>query len=295
MKKTIFTIIFISNHLIANNFLFNIENDFINGTDRHLTNTMSFSWMLDENDTFYDSLGLEFHHDTYTPENLNSTDIKDYDMPFAANAYGIVNFYFTHSNYYQSIGLTLGHIGPKAYAHKIQKFLHEVRGVEEPKGWKNQIGDRTTYGINYAFIDRFYNKNLDDGNKFDINNDILIEYASDRRIVTLGTLFRYGSGYGSNFQSSHNIASSQVAFYSMKGWSFSLGLFYQYMDYFYILDNFKYEYNIKRKKSNLGNIINLEYYYKHSKVTILVREMDIVLNQDLIKEQWLGISYLYKF
>ena len=147
MKQLIY-LFFIFELTYADSFVLNIENDFINDTDRHLTNRVEFSWMFDTNTTKYNQLGFTITHDTFTPED-DAKNKTDYDMPYAGYLYGNLNFYFLKENYLNSIGIGIGTIGKYSYAKQFQTEFHKIIGANKPLGWDNQIGDKTTYNINY--------------------------------------------------------------------------------------------------------------------------------------------------
>ena len=103
MKKYFLLVIGI-NLSFADSFLFHLKNDFINDTDRHLTNSMKFSWMFEnKKNDYFDSFNFLIQHDIYTPDNIKSKNIADYDMPYAGYIKTEYNFYRFTNNYYHSL------------------------------------------------------------------------------------------------------------------------------------------------------------------------------------------------
>lgn len=294
-KLKLFLSIFFCNYLYPNSFLFNIENDFINETDRHLTNSITLSWIYDTNNSFYDKVGLEIHHNVYTPENVTTTDKTQYDMPYAGQLYADMNLYFLDKSSYHKVGLSLGFIGKNALGEESQKAIHYLIDTAQPKGWEHQIDNKNIYGLTYSFVDKLFSTKTFIGNKIDMNNNLIIQCRNDLRTLSLGSLFRYGNGFSDNFQTSNDLSSSQINFTNSIGWSISFGVYLLWVDYVYILDNYKDEYNINREDKFVGSIVSLDYYYKNSKISMFIREANLVLSSDLIKEQWFGVNYMYRF
>lgn len=287
MKKyALFLICF--NLTFADSFLFHMGNDVINDTDRHLTNNMKLSWMYDNMDSeYYDSFNFLINHVIYTPDDIKSKNISDYDMPYAGYIKTEYNFYKFTNNYYHSLGLILGHIGKYAYAQELQEGLHSILPANDPQGWDNQIGDKTIYGVSYDFGHRLYKKEFEK-NKIDFSYNFHTELSNAKRELLTILSFRYGNNYPDNF------INSQINLQKTNGWDIAFNIYYEYLDYFYILDEYKDQYNINRDKDFFGEGIKFNYYNGNSIYSIKFDQMNTAL-QDKDYDRWVGLSYTYIF
>ena len=278
-----------TNIVFSDSFLFHIKNDFINDTDRHLTNTMTFSWVFDKNKTkYYDTFNFQIKHDIFTPENLKSKNKEDYDLPYAGSIDTIYKFYKFDYRFYHSLGFIIGHIGKHAYAKEIQSGLHSVISATKPQGWDNQIGPKNKIGIVYEFGHRLYEKELN-FNKFEFLYHFHTEYSSTIRDIQTIFSFRYGDGFPSNF------VNPQLNLQVAKGWDISYNFKYVYSDYIYILDEYKDEYNINRDKNIVQELVNFNYYNKDEVYSLNLTQAKIFFNNKDEYNRWLGLTYTYIF
>lgn len=296
MKKFLISLMGIAGLLSSDDsFLLNIENDFINGNDGYLTNSMVFSWVFGKRKGICDNWGVEIIHDTYTPRDIKSVDKTKFDAPYAGHLQSRVSFYkIQDKNFLHSVGISLGTVGRYSYAKQLQKGLHTMIGGNEPKGWDYQISSKVTASLNYDFIQ---NLPLKDhfGDNFDLNNHLNINYGNFSRSISIDSLIRYGNVLRDDFKSGGKAAFSQVRFNRSKGWSIFAGFTYSYMDYFYILDDFKYEYNINREKDNLALNLGFDYYTGDSEFSVYLKNSEFGMNDSYWEKQWIGVAYGYNF
>jgi hypothetical protein len=121
------------------------DNDFLNisghGTDRYYTGGLflEYSFLNRKNRGFY-TIGLA--QLMYTPENLTAEYPVQGDYPFC----GILEGYITReiskgeNQLFQS-SLSLGIMGPHAFAKQSQEIIHRIVHYVHPEGWGNQIPD----------------------------------------------------------------------------------------------------------------------------------------------------------
>lgn len=286
--KKYFLLVIGINLSFADSFLFHLENDFINNTDRHLTNSMQFSWMFENiQSDYFDSFNFLINHDIYTPDDIKSKNTADYDMPYAGYIKSEYNFYRFTNNYYHSLGFIVGYIGEKAYAKELQKTFHNVFNGNDPQGWDNQVGSKGVYGLSYDFGHRLYKKEFDVG-KVDFSYNFHTELSTaQRNILTIFSL-RYGENHPDNF------INPQINLTKTNGWDISLNLYYDYMDYFYITDEYEEEYNIDRDKTLYGSGIKFNLYRGDSIYSLNFDQMNITL-QKRDYDRWFGLTYTYIF
>ncbi|MDB6053182.1 MAG: hypothetical protein JWN25_705 [Verrucomicrobiales bacterium] len=149
-------------------FTFTEENDLFIKTDRHYTQGLKFSylfeddfvphWLANASDklpafglhTDHHKMGFAIGQNIFTPADLKtSAPILD-DRPYAGWLYGSMIFQRrgtfigtvpTLDNY----ELSLGVVGPASFAEDAQKKVHQIRGLDIPQGWDNQL--RTEPGL----------------------------------------------------------------------------------------------------------------------------------------------------
>jgi hypothetical protein len=295
MKKTLISLIAAVQLINADSFLFNIENDSIKDDDGHLTNSMVFSWMHKSKDTYFDNIGINLHHDIYTPNDIRETDKTKFDSPYAGHMYLNLSLYkILGENYLHGLGLSLGRIGDETYAKELQQGFHDLLAANNPQGWKHQIDNKTTIGVNYDFVQNIPVGSFFDG-KVDINNHFHADYGNFTRGASLGTLIRYSDVLRDDFKTMDNKNTSLVRYPQTKGWSISAGLSYEYTDYFYILDKFKREYNINRGKDRFTTALMFDYYMGESVFSAYLKNSDLGSTDDYWSKQWFGLSYSFQF
>lgn len=280
----------------GDSFLFNVENDCIKSDDGYLSNSMVFSWVHDSKGSFYDNIGIQLHHNTYTPSNISEKNKANFDAPYAGHMFLDLSFYKTFKeNYLHGFGISLGRIGDETYAKELQKGFHDLLSANNPQGWDHQIEDKTTVGVNYDFVqniplDKVFGENID------LNNHIHINYGNFSRGASFGSLIRYGNVLRDSFNTVGNRTLSLVRYPQTKGWSVSAGFTYDYRDYFYILDNFKEEYNLNdRDKDTFSTNLIFDYYTGESVFSLYLKNSDFGSNDKYWSKQWLGLSYSCQF
>ncbi len=281
--------------IYADSFLFNIENDSIKDDDGHLTNSMVFGWIHESKDTFYDNLGLELHHDIYTPSEIRERDRSKFDAPYAGHMYLKLSLYkILAENYLHSFGVSLGRIGDETYAKELQQGFHDLLAANNPQGWDEQIDNKTTAGVNYDLVQNIPLNEVFGAN-IDLNNHFHADYGNFTRGASFGTLIRYGNVLRNDFKTMGDRSTSLVRYPKTEGWSISAGISYDYTDYFYILDKFEREYNIDREKHKITTSVAFDYYTGGSVFSAYLKNSDLGSNDDYWSKQWFGLSYSFQF
>lgn len=134
-----------------------VENDSLgSGTDRHYTSGVRLSW-FDTNaidattarklDPYFPfiainettSIQYSAGQNLYAPTDLLSPVPNPKDRPYAAFLYGSVGLVSIDDNHLDNMELTLGVVGPAAQGEQTQKFVHNITGSDDPKGWDYQL------------------------------------------------------------------------------------------------------------------------------------------------------------
>ena len=151
-------------------FTLHYENDLFANTDRFYTNGIKLSWVSPDMKWFQDleflrqdhlparlgngfinllpwsadqsrqrNLSLSVGQLMFTPRDITRHDLIRDDRPYAGWLYGSAAF---HSKTYRRLDtfeLQAGLTGPWSLAHEAQDLVHELRGIDKAKGWRNQI------------------------------------------------------------------------------------------------------------------------------------------------------------
>jgi len=195
-----------SDYLISVQF----ENDFFGGgTDKHFTHGTRIEalskpiklisdaadklpWfsseraMKNSNDALKARASLSIGQNIYTPEETFTKQLLLEDRPYAGWLYlgfGIVAN--QGSNRYDKIQLEIGIVGPYSFAEDVQTFWHSLLGLQEPRGWDNQLHNELGAVLYYEQARRFDQTDT----VFDLEWDIIPHFGG-----CIGTVFTYAVG-----------------------------------------------------------------------------------------------------
>ncbi|MFH2122063.1 MAG: lipid A deacylase LpxR family protein [Pseudomonadota bacterium] len=142
------------------------ENDLFSGTDRNYTNGVKISLISPDLVSFVESgklpdwsleyiYRLPFINDPdpalkrkvefslgqnmYTPADISRNDLIVDDRPYAGWTYFGAAFHTRSSERMDTIELQLGMVGPDSFAEETQKAVHDLRDLQRPNGWDNQL------------------------------------------------------------------------------------------------------------------------------------------------------------
>jgi hypothetical protein len=144
---------------------FQYENDMLAGTDKYYTNGVRLSytspalrdqipWAADALEWLYPfdpGAGARLHvslgQNMFTPSDIEIAELIPDDRPYAGWLYaGIAlnvearqDFFGKQFNWIDALEMELGVVGPASLAEETQKFVHDLIGSPEPKGWDNQL------------------------------------------------------------------------------------------------------------------------------------------------------------
>lgn len=180
-----------------------IENDVIaSGSDGHYTNGFelmrSFKpqadhWSLRFAEAMpgwhaqeVDNIAYRFGHQIYTPNEIEESELIEDDRPYAGLLFAGVSMFADnqHQGWRETSGLHLdvGIVGPAAGGKKIQRWVHDATGSDEPRGWDNQL--RNESFVNLGYQKRWWLQHNLAGLDF--------EYGPSAGLA-LGNLYSYGS------------------------------------------------------------------------------------------------------
>ena len=86
----------------------------------------------------------------FTPKNLALTDPSQHDRPYAGWLYGGVSLLQENNkSMLENLEIDLGMVGPAAVGKQVQNNFHQLIGVGEAKGWRDQIQNEPGIMISY--------------------------------------------------------------------------------------------------------------------------------------------------
>ncbi len=182
-------------------FTFTLENDSIgSGADRNYTSGIALHWLqrheqpsavartLDKlvpmnmlNDT---TVSYSLGQNIYAPKVLSAVNPDPSDRPYAGFMYGTVNVGATNGNHRDTIGLTLGVVGPYSLADEAQDFVHVLLDGERPRGWSHQLKNEPGF---VASWERLWPDSVN------AETDDLFFRAGPYAGATLGNVFTYAN------------------------------------------------------------------------------------------------------
>ncbi len=173
-------------------FTFHFENDLFGGTDRNYTNGIKLSWISPDLSWFHNSDNLpewgkavvkrllfsdvedlqrnivfSVGQNMYTPDNTRTTDLVTDDRPYAGWLYGGIAFHNKNYRRLDTIEMQLGVVGPWSFAEEAQNFVHNIRDIDDARGWDNQLENEPGIVLLYEHKDRIITPKTLSGIGFD--------------------------------------------------------------------------------------------------------------------------------
>lgn len=302
-----------------------IENDVVDGEDKHYTNGASFIYLSDKdtndlskynnsffnfiskiptlnNDTKYQSLGLAFSHLTFTPENSEKSEKIIDDVPYAGVATLDFILYKWEEDFFHEYAFTLGMVGQSTLAQKFQNEYHHLTGNNDTNGWDNQLDDDFLYNFAYSYGYRAF-KYESSFWKMDILNSFRADIGNYNRALMVGSMIRYGNNYPNNFNTvgrylganENKILNLDSKTNKELGWSISYGLAYSYNDYFYVT-NYDKSYELDKLEDSILQVASFDTYFDKFILSLTYKTSYFVrVNDSTQRENWGGINIAYLF
>lgn len=159
--------------------VFHEENDLFVNTDRHYTQGIRFAYLHEDGhmplgfaglnqwlptwgfDLKSGRSGYSVGQNIYTPADLDSTALVPADRPYAGWLYlgailqrnGVTRQRAVPVQ--ESWELEMGVIGPTSLARQAQTWVHEIRGFDVPRGWRNQLRDEPGFRLKFERAYRY--------------------------------------------------------------------------------------------------------------------------------------------
>ena len=302
-----------------------LENDVINGEDKHYTNGTYFTYLSNNdtndsskynncfldfiskiptfnNDTKYQTLGMTYSHYAFTPNNLDKREKIVGDSPYAGVATLDFILYKWDEDFFHQYVVTLGAVGPSTNTDSFQKSFHEAIGSKDPKGWDNQLEDDFLYNFSYSYGYRAFKHEFSYG-KMDLVNTFRADVGNYNRALMASSMIRYGNNFPNNFNSvgkfigvnENKLLNLDSKTNKDLGWSLSYGLGYSYTDYFYVTNHDK-SYELDEQKDSLVHVISWDTYLDKFVLSLSVKTAKVNLSNNYNeRETWGGVNIAYLF
>ncbi len=251
-----------------------IENDKFALLDQYYTNGLliSYAHSLKNDFLFFKTekaklqLELVLLQETYTPSNLTSTNVLDFDRPYAGWLGLLAQIHSIKERKAIVVGIEMGGTGEQSGAGKLQTWWHNSLNIEVPT-WEQEIGNKFLINLNAKYI---YNLVTSKYSAFDYN----IKTAIGLKDVNIATGFDIVFGRLNNFNNTSRIG--VVKTNSIKEFYGIIGFDYRYVLYNVLIqgdlsfDDTNYTARITKHilsaktgiyYKNERNLISLEYHF----------------------------------
>lgn len=138
-----------------------VDNDFyFGGTDKYYSSgiILGYSKILNNGFIFRPinqstvQLELQLGHKIFTPGDINATDTRFFDRPFAGWLFGEATLKKASEKGIIKLGIELGATGNASFGQDIQVWYHRVLGIEEKPSWFNQIPGELMANFKPGFV-----------------------------------------------------------------------------------------------------------------------------------------------
>lgn len=162
------------------------ENDLFSESDQNYTNGVRFSWVspdltsyeadpvlpkwlrqvndklhfvhqLKGKDRAIRNLVVSLGQLMYTPSTIDAKGVLEDERPYAGFLYTVFAYHTRSHGHLDTVGLTVGIVGPSARAHETQDWIHDLRGFDKFQGWDNQLKDELGLQLIYEHKHRLFN------------------------------------------------------------------------------------------------------------------------------------------
>ena len=139
---------------------FKVANDKFVLVDKYYTSGIFFTYKKKLKTSFIfkkDSTSVLQHsftlgNQTYTPTNLSSTNVADFDRPFAGWLFINYNQQKIKKHSVSSLNFQTGITGEESLSGKLQIWFHNFLGIDDFISWTDEIAFKWLFNINYQYI-----------------------------------------------------------------------------------------------------------------------------------------------
>ncbi len=189
---------------------FILENDMFHGSDGHYTGGVRGVWVpapdvpapewavrlarlmpwFPEHGTLRH--GYAFGQSMFVPSDISLVNPPLDERPYAGWLYGSVGLGRVSGQRLDQFGVTFGMVGPASLAEQSQKFIHELVGSREPRGWDTQLRNEPGIILTYQRSWREYAALTVLGNRLDFTPHAGGALGNVFTYANAGVTLRYG-------------------------------------------------------------------------------------------------------
>ena len=302
MLKNIIIVTLLSLNIQAQSLSLYMQNDFINDTDRYYTHGTDISYMsntLKTNESF-EQYAISLSQDIYTPSNGDDSNISKHDFPYAGYLGATFAYFQSKYTYYNKYFINIGVVGSKAQAKKFQEGFHDLSPVNhgDEYGWDYELDNKFLYSLGHTFAHRTVSYAFQENYKIEWFNNSSFEYGSYIKQIALGSNIRFGYNIPNNFAIINDIQSLKVNKSNTNnnsGWSITNGLYYNYLEEFYIFEEAKKRYTLPKNKNFSGQVVSFDYYKNRYTLSLLLKSGKFLADKITSKEKWIGLLFIKEF
>jgi len=136
-----------------------ISNDKIADKDYYYTNGVYISYKRVVENNFLSSnkedklqYALTIGNEIYTPKNISSSNVRDFDRPYAGWLLGKYELMSINEKNIYIIALETGITGRESFSGRLQTWYHNFFGIDSSPTWTEEIAFKVLFNLKAAYI-----------------------------------------------------------------------------------------------------------------------------------------------
>ena len=210
-----------------------------------------------------------------TPQDITVEDPPLNETPYSGALLFTNTFIAIADTHADSIGTTIGIVGPSSGAEETQKWIHDRIGSDEPLGWDTQLKDEIVFQLSRARLWRTWSASDDHMDLLVLGEAGLGTLSS---FVASAMLFRFGSDLSRTFATPLLINTRAANPAAIEGgWYFFAGARFEYLFNAIYTDGNTYRdsRSIDYDHSQIGLTTGLAYSWENVSITLALYESNI--------------------
>lgn len=147
----------------------------------------------------------------YTPDELEASEIVKEDRPYAGSLLWSSKIHSYGNDRSNSLGLTLGIVGPASLAELSQTVIHKIIGATTPEGWDHQIDNELVFRVEGEHVERFYTHDFSGGLSFDTSSYSKAGVGNLYSDIGTGLTVRLGNMLDNTYSTINNTTSGSMS------------------------------------------------------------------------------------
>ena len=135
----------------------------------------------------------------YTPEDIEVEELIEDDRPYAGVLLWTAYLHSWRERFSNRYWLSLGAVGPISGAEQVQELAHKVLGVNEARGWDNQLDNEPVFLLANERLYRLGDGQFDNGWEYDFIGMTELMAGTLRSEIGAGAGFRFGRSLQESF------------------------------------------------------------------------------------------------